>query len=69
MGDVLRFGPEVKNLLRKLLLGFNLYFSEDVLNSDGRKLFHEVAKMLIYEHPEYKALISRVRRNLLLKIL
>lgn len=59
----MRFGPDVHNLLRKLLLGFNLYFSNDVLNSEGRKIYGEAVRMLVYEHPEYKGLISRVRRN------
>lgn len=59
----MRFGPDVHSLLRKLLLGFNLYFSRNVLNSEGRKIFGEAVRMLVYEHPEYKAFISRVRRN------
>ena len=63
VGDYLRFGPDVYNLFKKLLLGFKLYFSGDVLNSEGRKVFGEAVRMLVYEHHEYKDLITRVRRN------
>lgn len=57
------FGPDVKALIRKLLVGYPLYFHNDVLNSEGRKIFEELARMLIYEHPEYKPLIRRARRS------
>jgi len=57
------FGREVKNLLRKLITGYFRYFSMDKLNSDGRKLFEEAARMLVYEHPEYKPLVTKARRD------
>lgn len=62
-GCVARYGPDVVNLFKKLLLGYNLYFSYDVLNSEGRKVFEEAARMLIYEHPEMKPAVVRVRRK------
>ncbi len=57
------FGREVKNLLRKLITGYFKYFSMDKLNSDGRRLFEEAARMLVYEHPEYKPLVTKARRD------
>jgi len=57
------FGRDVKNLLRKLIKGYFKYFSMDKLNSDGRKIFEEMARMLIYEHPEYKSLITKARHD------
>lgn len=63
----MRFGPDVYSLFKKLLLGFKLYFSRDVLNSEGRKIFGEAVRILVYEHPEYKDLITRVRRNPILE--
>jgi hypothetical protein len=56
-------GPDVVRLARKLALGYRLYFSGDVLNSEGRKLFEEMARMLVYEHPELKGVVTRARRN------
>ena len=61
------YGFDVKNLLRKLLTNYRLYFSNDVLNSEGRKVFEEMARMLIHEHPEHKPIIQKTRRNLSLK--
>ncbi len=58
-----RFGPDVIALFRKLLSGYRLYFSDDLLNSEGRKVFGEAARMLVYEHPELKPAVVRVRRN------
>ncbi|RLE74054.1 MAG: hypothetical protein DRJ56_08190 [Thermoprotei archaeon] len=60
---VARFGPDVRALMRKLLEGYPRYFSYDVLNSEGRKVFEEMARMLVHEHPEYKPMIKRVRRR------
>lgn len=61
------YGVDVKNLLRKLLTNYRVYFSNDVLNSEGRKVFEEMARMLIHEHPEHKPTIQKARRNLSLK--
>jgi len=57
------FGPDVYRLFRKLVLGYYEYFSHDLLNSEGRKVFEEAVRMLIYEHPEYKPLITKARRK------
>jgi len=58
------FGKDLRFLMIKLLSGYHLYFDKnDVLNSDGRKLFEEIARMLVYEHPEYKKVVSKARRN------
>ena len=59
----MRFGPDVKNLMRKILEGYTLYFSNDILNTEGRKIFEEMARMLIDEHPELKPMVKRIRRN------
>lgn len=59
----MEFGPDVINLAKKLVLGYREYFSYDKLNSEGRKVFEEMARMLIDEHPELKPLVRRVRRK------
>jgi hypothetical protein len=56
-------GPDVVRLARKLALGYRLYFSGDLLNSEGRKVFEKMARMLVYEHPELKGVVTRARRN------
>ncbi len=33
------------------------------MNSDGRRLFEEYARLIVYEHPEYKRVIGRARRD------
>jgi len=58
-----RFGPDVYNLFRKLISGYKVYFSHGILNSEGRKIFEEAVRMLIYEYPEYKPIISKARRD------
>ncbi len=57
------FGPDVVRLARKLAGGYMVYFSRGVLNSEGRKVFEELARMLIDEHPELKKIVTRARRN------
>jgi hypothetical protein len=59
----LSYGVDVKNLLVKLIANYRVYFSNDVLNSEGRKVFEEMARMLIHEHPEHKPIIQKARRN------
>jgi len=50
--------------MRKLLSGYQLYFDKyGVLNSDGRRLLNEIIRLLIYEHPELKPLVKRVRKD------
>jgi len=60
---MVEFGPDVVRLARKLAEGYMVYFSRGVLNSEGRKVFEEMARMLIDEHPELKKVVSRARRN------
>ncbi len=57
------FGKDIGYLLKKLLLGYRIYFHNDVLNSDGRRILEEILRMLMYEHPEYRKLIYKIRRN------
>ncbi len=59
----MKFGKDVEALLRKLLLGYRTYFHNDVLNSDGRKIFEEILRMIMYEHPELRRIVYKVRRN------
>lgn len=59
----MNFGPDVKRLARKLVEEYTTYFSMDLLNSEGRKVFEEMSRMLIYEHPELKPLVVRARRR------
>ncbi len=60
----MKFGKDVENLLKKLLIHYDKYFHKEVLNSDGRRLFMEILRMLMYEHPELRRTIYRVRRKL-----
>lgn len=34
-----------------------------MLNSDGRKLFECIIRLIMREHPEYKELISKARKD------
>lgn len=43
--------------------GYWVYFSNGVLNSDGRRLFETIARMIVYEKPWYKGLVNRVRHD------
>lgn len=57
------FGSDVRSLARKLISGYLMYFSRDSLNSDGRRLFEEMARTLVYEHPGMKSLVRKARRR------
>jgi len=57
------WGPDVEPLLEKLLLGYEEYFSRGRLNTEGRKVFEEAARMIVYEKPYYKGYVSRARRT------
>jgi len=58
------FGKDLRFLMRKLLLGYRKYFTKSgVLNSDGRRLLEEILRFLVYEHPEYRDLAYKVRRE------
>lgn len=55
---------DVKSLLTKLLINYRTYFTKDgMLNSEGRKLFECIARLIIRERSEYKELISKIRKN------
>ncbi|ABL77493.1 hypothetical protein [Thermofilum pendens] len=56
-------GRDVKALMRKLLLNSNAFFSNGYLNSEGRKVFEEMARFLVYEKPFLKRRIRRVRKE------
>lgn len=58
-----QFSKDVVHLMKKLLLGYNKFFHNDVLNSDGRKVLETIAKALLHEYPEYKKIVYKVRRN------
>lgn len=54
----------IESLLTKLLTNYTLFFSKDgLLNSEGRKLFELIARLIIAENPERKGLIVKVRKN------
>jgi len=64
MSEEKRFNKDLRSLMWKLLLNYTKFFSKDnVLNSDGRRLLEEIIRLLMYEHPEYKALARKVRKN------
>lgn len=54
---------EAYRLLRKLVLEYEEYFSHDILNSEGRKVFEKAVKIILREHPELRQLVSKVRRR------
>jgi len=50
--------------MRKLLSGYQLYFDRHgVLNSDGRRLLNEIIRLVVYEYPELKPLVKKVRKD------
>ncbi|RLE59079.1 MAG: hypothetical protein DRJ35_06560 [Thermoprotei archaeon] len=63
MKHKLTFGRDIQALLRKLILRREEYFSNDKLNTEGRKIFEETARMLIHEHPYFKPIVKRARRT------
>ncbi|MCI4408062.1 MAG: hypothetical protein JHC26_03135 [Thermofilum sp.] len=56
-------GRDVKNLIKKLLKQNSNYFSNGSLNSEGRKIFEEMARMLVYEKPYLKKRIREIRKK------
>ncbi len=52
-----------ENLMRKLLRGYRIYFSRDVLNSDGRRLLEDIIKSMIYSREYHPGLIRSVRHD------
>ena len=50
--------------MRKLLSGYQLYFDRHgALNSDGRRLLNEIIRLVVYEYPELKPLVKKVRKD------
>jgi len=56
-------GHDIKNLFRGLLKNKMKYFSNGFLNSEGRKIFEEAARMLVYEKPFLKKRIRTIRKK------
>ena len=54
---------EARTLLDLLLRRREEYFSDDVLNSEGRKVLGRVARILMRTRPETSRLLKRVRRE------
>lgn len=63
MSRKLKWGRDIGFLLRKLLINYRKFFSGDYVNSDGRRLLEEILRMIVYEHPEYRRRVYRVRRD------
>ena len=56
-------GRDAVNLARKLLLGYTLYFSRGVLNSEGRKVFEEMSRSLLASNPGFKKSVRKARKR------
>jgi predicted SnoaL-like aldol condensation-catalyzing enzyme len=54
-------------LFKKLIENYSLYFSHDVLNSEGRKVFEKFVRAFLEVYPEHKPVVVRVRREPTLK--
>ncbi len=54
---------DVEGLAWKLVLGYRRYFSNGVLNSDGRRVFESLARRILREKPWYKPVVARARRD------
>jgi predicted SnoaL-like aldol condensation-catalyzing enzyme len=54
-------------LFKKLIENYSLYFSHDVLNSEGRKVFEKFVRAFLEVYPEHKPMVVRVRREPTLK--
>lgn|GEM_PF-748647 len=50
-----------KSLVKKLLNSYELYFSHDVLNSDGRKILKDVIRAILSERPEMRRFLKKIR--------
>jgi len=58
-----RVAEEACYLARKLMAGYTVYFSRGVLNSEGRKVFEELARRALKADPSRKSMVKRARRN------
>jgi len=54
---------EACRILETLLGEYQSYFSHGVLNSDGRRLFERMARLLLEANPSLRRLVYRVRRD------
>ena len=54
---------DIKSLLKILLSRDYKYFSNGILNSDGRRLFEKIIKLLMQLNPKYKKRIKKLRKN------
>jgi len=54
-------------LFKKMLDSRSLYFSHDILNSEGRKIFEKFVRAFLEVYPEHKPMVVRVRREPTLK--
>jgi len=52
---------------KKLVESYSLYFSHDVLNSEGRKVFEKFVRAFLEVYPEHKPMVVRVRKEPTLK--
>ena len=52
---------ELQALLNDLLE--SKYYSRGYLNSEGRKVFERIARIILSTHPELKPLINKIRKN------
>ncbi len=54
----------IRSYLRVLLLKFYKFFSKDcVLNSDGRRLFNDIAREVAKREPYLMGLVRKVRKE------
>ncbi|MCD6195963.1 MAG: hypothetical protein J7J82_04175 [Staphylothermus sp.] len=58
----MKWGRDIVFLFKKLIIGYRQYFHNGYVNSDGRRLLEEILRMMMYEHPEFKRRIYKVRR-------
>lgn len=56
---------ELNNLICRLVKDIDMYYDNNlVLNSEGRKMFSKLTKILLYLYPELKPSIVKTRREL-----
>jgi len=50
-------------LIDELLENTDAFFSDDYLNSDGRRLFEEFSRIMLEKYPWLKKRIRKIRRD------
>lgn len=60
-------GIDLVAFYKKLLKGYYCYFSHDILNSEGRKVFEKFVQAFLEIYPEHKPMVVRVRKEPTLK--